>query len=56
MIMTEWDEIVKYDVNKFVELMETPIIYDGRNCYSLNSMKDKKLRYVSIGRKDINNL
>lgn len=56
MIMTEWDEIVKYDVNKFVELMETPIIYDGRNCYSLNSMKDKKLRYVSIGREEINNL
>lgn len=56
MIMTEWDEIVKYDVNKFVELMETPTIYDGRNCYSLNSLKDKKLRYVSIGREEINNL
>ena len=48
MIMTEWPEIVNYDVKKYKKLMKTPRVYDGRNCYNLKDTKD--IIYSSIGR------
>lgn len=48
MIMTEWPEIVNYDVKQYKKLMKTPRVYDGRNCYKLKDMKD--ITYSSIGR------
>ncbi len=49
-IMTEWKEIKEYDVNKYKELMKCPLVYDGRNCYSLDIMKNAGIEYISIGR------
>ena len=48
MIMTEWPEIVNYDIKKYKKLMKTPRVYDGRNCYKLEDTKD--IIYSSIGR------
>lgn len=48
LIMTEWPEIVNYDINKYSELMQTPRVYDGRNCYQLEDTKN--IIYSSIGR------
>ena len=48
MIMTEWPEIVNYDVKQYKKLMKTPRVYDGRNCYNLKDTKD--IIYSSIGR------
>ena len=48
MIMTEWPEIVNYNVKQYKKLMKTPSVYDGRNCYKLEDMKD--ITYSSIGR------
>ena len=56
MIMTEWDEIKNYDIKKYVNLMKTPIIYDGRNCYSLNIVSQYKVDYSSMGREEIDHL
>jgi len=53
MIMTEWDEIVSYDLNKYRKYMKKPIIYDGRNCYDLEDVKKAKIVYYSIGRRKI---
>lgn len=52
-IMTEWKEILDMDLSKYKELMKTPIIYDGRNCYDIEEVKTKKIKYRSIGRPDI---
>lgn len=30
--------------------MNTPIIYDGRNCYDLKEVKEYNVDYYSIGR------
>lgn len=49
-IVTEWPEIINFDLNKYEELMNTPIIYDGRNCYSLDEIKKTNIKYRSIGR------
>ena len=48
MIMTEWPEIVNYDIRQYKKLMKTPKVYDGRNCYKLEDTKD--IIYSSIGR------
>ena len=48
MIMTEWPEVVNYNVKQYKKLMKTPRVYDGRNCYKLEDMKD--ITYSSIGR------
>ena len=48
MIMTEWPVIKDYDISKYKKLMKTPFVYDGRNCYKLDDVKD--INYKSIGR------
>ncbi|OOM77949.1 UDP-glucose 6-dehydrogenase YwqF [Clostridium puniceum] len=50
-IFTEWNEIKEYPLSKYKELMKEPIIYDGRNCYSIQEAKDLEIQYYSIGRK-----
>lgn len=55
-ILTEWDEIKELDPKTFIERMKKPIIFDGRNCYSLAQMKKYNLEYHSIGRPVISNL
>lgn len=55
-IFTEWQEIKNFELSKYSQLMKTPIILDGRNCYSLESVKSQKIVYDSIGRQTISNL
>lgn len=54
-IFTEWKEIKSIDLNKYVDLMNTPVIYDGRNCYDVEEVKNHNIDYYSIGRKEILN-
>lgn len=49
-IMTEWSEILNYDINKYKINMKVPLIFDGRNCYKVDDMKDLGILYYSIGR------
>ena len=55
-IFTEWDAVKSFDLTKYSELMKTPIILDGRNCYDLTSAKKANLLYDSIGRETVNSL
>lgn len=36
--------------HKFAELMRTPLVYDGRNIYDIDAMKEAGVEYYSIGR------
>ena len=54
-IFTEWNEIKSMDLNKYVKLMNTPVIYDGRNCYDTKEVEKHNIDYYSIGRKEILN-
>lgn len=54
LILTEWDEIKKFDVRRFESLMKTPIVLDGRNCYRLDQFEGTKIIYDSVGRKTVN--
>jgi len=55
-IFTEWNEIKSLDLKIYEELMNTPIIFDGRNCYKIDEVKEKNIEYHSVGRKAILNL
>lgn len=49
-IFTEWGEIRAVKPAQYKELMRTPLVYDGRNLYSLKDMADAGVEYYSIGR------
>ncbi|MFC0272246.1 UDP-glucose dehydrogenase family protein [Metabacillus herbersteinensis] len=55
-IITEWDEVKEFPIEKYVEIMETPIIFDGRNCYDLHKAKNSGISYYSVGRQAVNPL
>ena len=49
-IFTEWNEIKSINPTEYKKLMKTPLVYDGRNIYNLEEMKNAKIEYYSIGR------
>lgn len=52
-IMTDWQEIKDYSLQSFQDKMNNPVIFDGRNCYSLEDAKASGVEYHSIGRPTI---
>lgn len=50
MIMTDWSEIKNFNINEYKILMKNPVVYDGRNCYNSEDMKQHGIQYFSIGR------
>ncbi len=49
-VFTEWAEIKAIPADTYKELMQTPLVYDGRNVYDVVEMKEKGIEYYSIGR------
>lgn len=49
LIVTEWDEIKNLNPSEFLA-MKNPLVIDGRNCFSVNEMKNSSIEYHSIGR------
>ncbi|MCK5122951.1 MAG: UDP-glucose/GDP-mannose dehydrogenase family protein [Candidatus Pacebacteria bacterium] len=50
LIVTEWNEFKKADLEKIKILLKKPIVIDGRNIYEDNKMKKLGFRYLSVGR------
>ncbi len=49
-IMTEWSDYKRPNWEKMTQLMRSPTIFDGRNLYDPQRMKDRGFRYYSVGR------
>ena len=49
-IITEWSVFRTPDYSKIKNMVSTKAIFDGRNLYSLESMKEHGFHYESIGR------
>lgn len=49
-IFTEWKQIREIGADTFKSLMQTPLVYDGRNVFDLKKMKEHGVEYYSIGR------
>ena len=52
-IFTEWEQIKNVKPIEFKQLMKKAVVYDGRNIYSLEEMKNANVEYYSIGRPEI---
>ncbi|MDM5435898.1 UDP-glucose/GDP-mannose dehydrogenase family protein [Bacillus hominis] len=52
-ILTEWDEFKHIATSTFKKEMKNANIYDGRNCYDLEGVREEGISYYSIGRKRI---
>ena len=53
LIATEWNEFRTPDFEKMANLMNNKVIFDGRNVFDLDQMKELGYYYESIGRKTI---
>ncbi|TPV41333.1 UDP-glucose dehydrogenase family protein [Bacillus dicomae] len=52
-IMTEWETIRNYPLERYAQLMREPILFDGRNCYTIEDVKKQGIDYYSVGRESI---
>ncbi|MFS0904281.1 UDP-glucose/GDP-mannose dehydrogenase family protein [Priestia aryabhattai] len=52
-IFTEWGEVKEVTPDMYKKLMRTPLVYDGRNIYSVDEMEQAGVEYHSIGRKTV---
>lgn len=49
-ILTEWNEFRSPDFEQMRTRMRHPVIFDGRNLYSLDTMRKHQFEYYGIGR------
>jgi UDPglucose 6-dehydrogenase len=50
LIVTDWNEFRRPDFKRMRELMRTPTIFDGRNLYEPDVMREQGFSYFPIGR------
>jgi UDPglucose 6-dehydrogenase len=53
-ICTEWSIFRTPNFSMIKKLLNNPVIFDGRNLYDIGEMNAENIKYVSIGRKDVN--
>lgn len=54
MIFTEWPQFRTPDFSKMGKMMKDKVVFDGRNLYDLEIMRENGFTYYSIGREVIN--
>jgi len=54
LILTEWPVFKGADLNIVKQKMKTPVIFDGRNTFALDTAKEAGIYYESMGREIIN--
>ena len=50
-VVTEWNEFRHPDFERMVALMKSPVVFDGRNLYDPERMREKGFTYYAIGRR-----
>ncbi|MGH9512790.1 MAG: UDP-glucose dehydrogenase family protein [Terriglobales bacterium] len=50
LIVTEWDEFRKADWSRLRQMVEQPVVIDGRNMFEPGDLERHGFRYTSIGR------
>lgn len=52
-ICTEWSEFRAPNFDRMMSLLKNPVIFDGRNIFSLEKMRGRGFTYYSIGRSPV---
>ncbi|MFY4775144.1 UDP-glucose dehydrogenase family protein [Metabacillus sp. RGM 3146] len=55
-IVTEWEQVRNLSIDSFISKMKQPVIFDGRNCFSVEEMEKHPVEYYSVGRKSVKNI
>ncbi|MBU1167754.1 UDP-glucose 6-dehydrogenase, partial [Patescibacteria group bacterium] len=50
-VLTEWDEFKQVDLKRLKKELKSPNVFDGRNIYDPEEMKELGFNYISVGRK-----
>jgi UDPglucose 6-dehydrogenase len=50
LLLTEWEEFRRLDLVRLRQLMELPVLVDGRNLYDPEAARQAGFEYVSVGR------
>ncbi|MBM4147208.1 MAG: UDP-glucose/GDP-mannose dehydrogenase family protein [Nitrospira sp.] len=49
-ILTEWNQFRKLDIERIKKLLKEPFFFDFRNIYDPQKLRDKELQYYCVGR------
>lgn len=49
-LVTEWNEFRRPDLDRMKSLMKSPVIFDGRNIFNPETLREKGFVYFGIGR------
>ena len=53
-LVTEWSEFKQLDLAELTKVMKQPIIFDGRNCFDIDTINAcEKIQYYPVGKKPI---
>ena len=50
-LVTEWNEYRRPDFDRMLRLMRQPVVFDGRNIYDPQRMRERGFLYHGIGRR-----
>ncbi len=53
LVITEWNEFRRPDFERMRKLMNRPVVFDGRNIYDPNEMRQLGFIYYSVGRRPV---
>ncbi|MCA1031397.1 UDP-glucose/GDP-mannose dehydrogenase family protein [Bacillus timonensis] len=53
LIVTDWEQIKQFELSKFPDVMNSAVVFDGRNCFDIEKVKQHKITYLSVGRKPV---
>ena len=52
LLLTEWNEFRRPDFDKVKELLKSPVVFDGRNQYDAERMKQRGFEYICVGKRN----
>ena len=53
LLATEWSEFAEADLKKVAQSLESPVMFDGRNVFRPEQMKELGYTYYSVGRRAV---
>ena len=53
LVITEWNEFRRPDFERMRQLMKQPVVFDGRNIYDPDEMRELGFTYYSVGRQSV---
>src|SRR6185312_12190747 len=53
LVLTEWQPYRRPNLVRLRELLAAPVVFDGRNLYHPERMREAGFRYISVGRPSV---